>query len=149
VSNQPITATEVIERNNSFGRWIDEIFREAERLGAMELVIFGNGTHVIIPNSNEPPRFVETNNPLTDKLNALLAEFSPRNPPPWIRIREMIEMGLSGIGAAALLDVFGMDPMEPSSPLRPEVDPDDSLGAETDSDLGMGDAESWFRAHSG
>lgn len=82
----------------------------------------------------------ERNNPLNDKLNELYAEFSRENPPPWARIRELIEMGLSTMGAAVVLHNFGMEG-EPSAPLRSEIDPEDSMGSGTD----PGEAESWFR----
>ncbi len=87
----------------------------------------------------------EAYTPLTTKYYALMGGFTGDCPPPYSRIRELIELGLAPGAAAQILRHFGMDAddiTEPSTCLRPpEPDPDDAMGAETDPGMG----EAWFR----
>lgn len=57
---------------------------------------------------------------------------------------------ITGAAARALTErLFASGPtpdrFERSTPLRPEADRDDTMGAGTDPDLEMGEAETWFR----
>lgn len=148
-NSRPITATMIREANR--------IFREAMP-AVMRTVVEGwvnEARHQHFLDSFQGPD--GSTRELEHKVAALLDEFSVENPPPYSRIRDLIENhGLSPIQTAWLLLQFLMPQdstltgqLEGITALRSETDPDDPLGADTDGDLGMGEAESWFRKRTG
>ena len=80
----------------------------------------------------------------------LFIEFSVENPPPYSRIKDLIDIGkLDPLGTARVLRFYQMPEdstmtgqIEGTSALR---DPTDTMGEDSDDHLGMGEAESWFR----
>lgn len=114
-----------------------EFYYEAERLPDTQARVRWSAVGTPILQSREDSEVADFYQSLLDR--------DLGNPPTWVELRRLAEFGTHLDGVRYLMVRHGMDPtFEPTAPLR-DADDTDTLGAETDAMLGMGEAEEWFR----